>query len=71
MCLPSGVQHCKCRALRAQRYIIRIIFMVPFYGVTSWLSLMYRESSIYFDVPRDWWVVGGEHQEEPLTGRRV
>ncbi|GFR46853.1 hypothetical protein Agub_g8493, partial [Astrephomene gubernaculifera] len=36
-----------------QRYIIRIIFMVPFYGVTSWLSLMYRESSIYFDVPRD------------------
>ncbi|KXZ55834.1 hypothetical protein GPECTOR_2g1385 [Gonium pectorale] len=36
-----------------QRYIIRIIFMVPFYGVTSWLSLMYREESIYFDVPRD------------------
>ncbi|GIL47293.1 hypothetical protein Vafri_4146 [Volvox africanus] len=36
-----------------QRYIIRIIFMVPFYGVTSWLSLMYRENSIYFDVPRD------------------
>lgn len=27
--------------------------MVPFYGITSWLSLMYRESSIYFDVPRD------------------
>ncbi|GLC43913.1 hypothetical protein PLESTB_000922400 [Pleodorina starrii] len=27
--------------------------MVPFYGVTSWLSLKYRESSIYFDVPRD------------------
>ncbi|KAG2491390.1 hypothetical protein HYH03_010181 [Edaphochlamys debaryana] len=36
-----------------QRYIIRIIFMVPFYGVTSWLSLNYRESSIYYDVPRD------------------
>lgn len=30
--------------------------MVPFYGLTSWLSLMYRDSSIYFDVPRDWWV---------------
>ncbi|KAG2445795.1 hypothetical protein HXX76_000399 [Chlamydomonas incerta] len=36
-----------------QRYIIRIIFLVPFYGVTSWLSIMYREESIYFDVPRD------------------
>ena len=27
--------------------------MVPFYAVTSWLSLTDRENSIYYDVPRD------------------
>lgn len=36
-----------------QRYIVRIVFMVPFYGVSSFFSLLYRQSSIYFDTLRD------------------
>ncbi|MEW5311484.1 MAG: hypothetical protein WDW38_003194 [Sanguina aurantia] len=36
-----------------QRYIIRILFMVPFYCLCSLGSLHYRASSIYFDTPRD------------------
>ncbi|MEW5304006.1 MAG: hypothetical protein WDW36_006649 [Sanguina aurantia] len=35
------------------RYIIRILFMVPFYCLCSLGSLHYRASSIYFDTPRD------------------
>lgn len=41
-----------------QRYIVRIIFMVPSYAITSYLSLVYRHYSIYFDTPRDWCVEG-------------
>jgi hypothetical protein len=41
---------------RAQRYIVRIIFMVPSYAIASWCSLMYRDSAIYFDTIRDWCV---------------
>lgn len=40
-----------------QRYIIRLIFMVPVYAVGSWFSLKYRASAIYFDTVRDWWVL--------------
>lgn len=36
-----------------QRYIIRIILMVPIYAVDSWLSLIFIHDSLYFDVPRD------------------
>lgn len=36
-----------------QRYIIRIIFLVPFYSVSSCFALHYRNHSIYFEVPRD------------------
>ncbi|KAK9819743.1 hypothetical protein WJX72_001824 [[Myrmecia] bisecta] len=36
-----------------QRYIVRIIFMVPVYAVASWLSLMFDDKSIYFDTVRD------------------
>lgn len=38
----------------AQRYIIRLIFMVPVYATGSWFSLKYRDAAIYFDTIRDW-----------------
>ena len=37
-----------------QRYIVRIIFLVPVYSVASWLSLLMSEKSVYFDTVRDW-----------------
>jgi hypothetical protein len=37
-----------------QRYIIRLIFMVPVYAIGSWFSLKYRDAAIYFDTLRDW-----------------
>ncbi|XP_047342386.1 transmembrane protein 184A-like [Impatiens glandulifera] len=36
-----------------QRYIVRIIFMVPVYALTSFLSLVFNESSIYFNSIRE------------------
>lgn len=41
-------------ASHTQRYIIRLIFMVPVYAVGSWFSLKYRGAAIYFDTVRDW-----------------
>ncbi|XP_020100193.1 transmembrane protein 184B isoform X1 [Ananas comosus] len=43
-----------------QRFIVRIIFMVPVYAVMSFLALVLRDSSIYFDSIRevyDAWVI--------------
>jgi hypothetical protein len=37
-----------------QRYIIRIIFMVPVYATGSFCSLQWRHGAIYFDTLRDW-----------------
>ena len=37
-----------------QRYIVRIIFLVPVYSVASWLSLLVSDKSVYFDTVRDW-----------------
>jgi hypothetical protein len=37
-----------------QRYIIRLIFMVPVYAICSWCSLRWREAAIYYDTLRDW-----------------
>ncbi len=37
-----------------QRYIVRIIFMVPLYASMSFLSLLMPHNSIYFDSVRDW-----------------
>lgn len=39
---------------RPQRYIIRLIFMVPVYAIGSYLSLLWRHGAIYFDTIRDW-----------------
>ena len=33
---------------------MRIIFMVPVYGVMSFLSLTLPQQSVYFDSIRDW-----------------
>eukprot|EP00854_Cymbomonas_tetramitiformis_P031858 gene31858-40202_t len=38
---------------RRQRYVIRILWMAPIYALDSFLSLLFIERSIYFDVPRD------------------
>lgn len=37
-----------------QRYIVRIVFMVPLYAFMSFLSLLMPDKSIYFDSVRDW-----------------
>jgi len=36
-----------------QRYIVRIILIVPIYGTTSWLSFRYYRAELYLDVIRD------------------
>ncbi|GMH32994.1 hypothetical protein BSKO_00828 [Bryopsis sp. KO-2023] len=36
-----------------QRYIVRIIFMVPLYGIASLFSLIFSKEHIYFDTIRD------------------
>jgi hypothetical protein len=36
-----------------QKYIIRILFMVPIYGLNSWIVLKFPESSIYLDTIRE------------------
>jgi hypothetical protein len=36
-----------------QKYVIRIIFMVPLYAIQSWLSLRFRDHRIYIDTIRD------------------
>jgi hypothetical protein len=37
-----------------QKYIVRIILMVPIYTIDSYLSLLFKEYSLYFNVARDW-----------------
>ena len=37
-----------------QRYIVRIVFMVPFYAVASFFSLIFERTALYFDTVRDW-----------------
>ena len=36
-----------------QKWIVRILFMVPIYSFCSWLSLKYYDESIYFDTVRN------------------
>eukprot|EP00164_Ancoracysta_twista_P003053 GFYU01004073.1.p1 GENE.GFYU01004073.1~~GFYU01004073.1.p1 ORF type:complete len:451 (-),score=90.59 GFYU01004073.1:61-1413(-) len=36
-----------------QKFIIRILFIVPLYAIESWLSLYYHEYSLWFDTIRD------------------
>ncbi|KXJ26801.1 transmembrane protein 184B [Exaiptasia diaphana] len=49
-------QHLSCYTNPSeQRWIVRILFIVPIYGFDSWLSLMFFEQSyyVYFDSVRD------------------
>lgn len=40
-----------------QRFIVRILFIVPMFGFQSWLSLLYvkQDVYVYFDSIRDWY----------------
>jgi len=38
---------------REQRLIVRLMLMVPIYSTDSWLSLRFRQASVYLDVARD------------------
>lgn len=38
---------------KVQKYVVRIIWMVPLYSIQSWLSLRFRDSRIYIDAARD------------------
>lgn len=39
----------------SQTYIVRILWMVPIYGVESWFSLRYLSVSIYMSTLREWY----------------
>ena len=36
-----------------QRYMIRIMWMVPIYAVESWLSLRFKDEAIYIETARE------------------
>jgi hypothetical protein len=36
-----------------QKYVVRILWMVPLYAIQSWLSLRFHHVRIYFDTARD------------------
>ena len=36
-----------------QRYIIRILLMVPIYAIISWLSYRFFRDAIYYETVRD------------------
>ena len=40
--------------MHLQRYIVRIIFLVPLYALMSFLSLLMEPHSVYFSSIRDW-----------------
>ena len=37
-----------------QRYIVRLIFMIPVYSVSSFLSFINPGNAIWYDSVRDW-----------------
>ena len=38
-----------------QKYVVRILLMVPIYAIQSWLSLVFRDARIYIDSLRDFY----------------
>ncbi|KPM05757.1 transmembrane protein 184B-like protein 2 [Sarcoptes scabiei] len=51
-------QHLKYYSLPSeQRWIVRILFIVPIYGLDSWFSLLFFRDNyyVYFDSVRDWY----------------
>lgn len=55
---PTAPKHCptapKHSILLLQRYIVRIIFMVPMYSICSFPSLIHPDQAIYWNTVRDW-----------------
>jgi len=46
-------QHLLCYEVpRLQRYVVRILWLVPIYSVDSWLALRFKNGSMYFDAMR-------------------
>jgi hypothetical protein len=39
-----------------QRHIVRIILMIPIYTIDSYLSLIFKDQALYFNVARDWYI---------------
>jgi hypothetical protein len=37
-----------------QRYVIRILFMVPIYALESWLALVLKRRAEYLETAREW-----------------
>ena len=37
-----------------QKYVVRILWMIPLYSVESWLSLRFRRFSLYIETVREW-----------------
>mmetsp|Transcript_2890 Transcript_2890/g.6151 ORF Transcript_2890/g.6151 Transcript_2890/m.6151 type:complete len:742 (+) Transcript_2890:246-2471(+) len=40
---------------QVQKYVVRILWMVPLYSIQSWLSLRFHTSRIYIDTIRDYY----------------
>lgn len=38
---------------RLQKYVVRILWMVPIYAIDAWLALRFKEAAIYLDTIRD------------------
>ena len=38
---------------QVQKFVVRILWMVPLYSVQSWMSLRFHESSLYIETLRD------------------
>lgn len=38
---------------QVQKFVVRIVWMVPLYAVQSWLSLRFKDSRVYIDAIRD------------------
>ena len=45
---------------QVQKYVVRILWMVPLYAVQSWLSLRFHSSRIYIDTIRDFYEAYGK-----------
>jgi len=52
--LVEMIQHCKYNPdPMMRRYVLRIIFMVPLYAIQSWMGLLMREYTEYWDLARE------------------
>ena len=46
-------QHLRYQTVKDEQvWIVRILFIVPIYGLCSWLGLVIPDSSVYFDAVR-------------------